>query len=367
MSTLHVLAGISLGPADPRVPHPRHRRRGAAGVDLPPAGHQRRRPARLPGRGHRVLGLAVHHGLGVVALRLGRHARHAARVGGQGGRLPDDPAGLRSPRAPATSTPPSCPPHRGAQQARGPGPASTSRTQPSPSSTAGRSSPEANPSFGEAKAAVDEYFAANPARGPRHRQLRRLRRRCTRSSAAARTAHGQPEPASTGSRRSSRPPSASSSTRPTTRSSQVQPVAPQVAGPGSRRPSPRRTPPSRWSRVIMERDLGQCRSPGFMLTVSSGIMFGLLATRPPPPRQAGHRGAGHAARHPGGLTDVGQYLPVVALLVLAVLFGALSRVASQLLGPAAPDRRPRRRRTSAASCPSASRPSASRCGSTWSR
>jgi NADH-quinone oxidoreductase subunit A len=33
---------------------------------------------------------------------------------------------------------------------------------------------------------------------------------------------------------------------------------------------------------------------------------------------------------------VGQYLPVVALAVLAVVFAALSRVASQLLAPSAP-------------------------------
>ena len=37
----------------------------------------------------------------------------------------------------------------------------------------------------------------------------------------------------------------------------------------------------------------------------------------------------------GGLTGVGQYLPVVALAVLAVVFAAVSRVASKLLAPSA--------------------------------
>jgi NADH-quinone oxidoreductase subunit A len=36
------------------------------------------------------------------------------------------------------------------------------------------------------------------------------------------------------------------------------------------------------------------------------------------------------------MTAMGQYLPIVALLVLAVVFGALSRVASRLLAPRHP-------------------------------
>ena len=44
-----------------------------------------------------------------------------------------------------------------------------------------------------------------------------------------------------------------------------------------------------------------------------------------------------------------QYLPIFVMLVLALVFGALSRVASQLLGAPQPDRRPSRRPTSAAS------------------
>ena len=48
---------------------------------------------------------------------------------------------------------------------------------------------------------------------------------------------------------------------------------------------------------------------------------------------------GIAARHDGGLIDVGQYLPVLALVVLAVaLRRASSRVASRLLAPEPPHR-----------------------------
>ena len=63
---------------------------------------------------------------------------------------------------------------------------------------------------------------------------------------------------------------------------------------------------------------------------------------------------------------MGQYLPVVALAVLAVVFAALSRVASQLLAPsAAPSAK-----SAPYECgivPGQDRPSASRCASTWSR
>ena len=56
---------------------------------------------------------------------------------------------------------------------------------------------------------------------------------------------------------------------------------------------------------------------------------------------------------------MGQYLPIVLLMSLAIVFGALSFVASRILAPRRPAR-PRRRRTSAASCPAARPPSASR-------
>jgi NADH-quinone oxidoreductase subunit A len=53
---------------------------------------------------------------------------------------------------------------------------------------------------------------------------------------------------------------------------------------------------------------------------------------------------------------MGQYLPIVLLMLLAVAFGAISFVASRLLAPRRPEHRPRRRPTSAASCPSRDMP-----------
>src|SRR5690606_28827987 len=64
--------------------------------------------------------------------------------------------------------------------------------------------------------------------------------------------------------------------------------------------------------------------------------------RPAPARPAGRRAPGPAGGG-GGLAPVGQYLPVVALAILAILFAGVSRVASKLLAPShstAPKRSP---------------------------
>lgn len=58
---------------------------------------------------------------------------------------------------------------------------------------------------------------------------------------------------------------------------QVQPALVQETIPGQAPPSPKADESKPVISVIMERDLGDQRLPGAMLTVSSGIMFGLLA------------------------------------------------------------------------------------------
>jgi hypothetical protein len=57
---------------------------------------------------------------------------------------------------------------------------------------------------------------------------------------------------------------------------QVQPVLEQETLPGQAPPLPKADESKPVISVIMERDLGQRRTPGALLTVASGIMFGLL-------------------------------------------------------------------------------------------
>lgn len=59
---------------------------------------------------------------------------------------------------------------------------------------------------------------------------------------------------------------------------QVQPVIKQEAEPGEAPPTPTADPKQPVVSVIMERDLGDRRFPGAMLTVFSGIMFAVLCS-----------------------------------------------------------------------------------------
>ena len=61
---------------------------------------------------------------------------------------------------------------------------------------------------------------------------------------------------------------------------------------------------------------------------------------------------------------MGQYLPVVTMAVLAVVFAAVSLLMSKLLAPRR-STTAKRARTSRASSRPATTPSASRCTSTW--
>ena len=137
--------------------------------------------------------------------------------------------------------------------------------------------PEADASFGEAKATVDEYFVAHPLtplnitssadyvvlysfqRGgksklpPHPTRIDRLEKKFKTTFLEL-------------------------TSPPHYAVVEVQPVVPQQAVPGQPPPLPKADTSAPVVSVIMERNLGQRRTPGFLLSVSSGIMFGLMAT-----------------------------------------------------------------------------------------
>lgn len=138
--------------------------------------------------------------------------------------------------------------------------------------------PESNPSFGEAKAAVDEYFVEQPnaelgiataedyiasysfERGgkeqlPEHpSRLDRIRKKLKTTFIQLR-----------------HPPRYAIV--------QIQPVVKQEPQPGKPPPIPEADESKPVVSVIMERNLGDRRFPGAMLTVFSGIMFAVLCTQ----------------------------------------------------------------------------------------
>lgn len=138
--------------------------------------------------------------------------------------------------------------------------------------------PESNPSFGEAKAAVDEYFVEHPntelgletaedyitvysfERGGKDR-LPENPSRLDRIVKKLRTTFVQLR----------HPPHYAIV--------QVQPVIEQTVEPGQPPPTPEADESKPVVSVIMERNLGDRRLPGAMLTVFSGIMFAVLCTQ----------------------------------------------------------------------------------------
>ena len=165
---MHLARRHRLGPADPRLPRGARRRRRADGLGVPAARHEPRRPPRLPRGDQRHLRLVHAHGRHLVGVRQHRDARRDPPLGGRGDRVPGrrhaPRTASRSPtsRRPTSSTRASLPPpeelqeldRRGDRGARG-------GARPT-SSVRGRSSPESNPAFGEAKATVDEHFVEFP-------------------------------------------------------------------------------------------------------------------------------------------------------------------------------------------------------------
>ena len=141
--------------------------------------------------------------------------------------------------------------------------------------------PESNRSFGEAKAAVDEYFAENEdttleiggeggadtyiatyafERGGKERlpdDPSRIDRLVNKFKTTFIELRHPPRYAII----------------------QVHPVIEQEAEPGEAPPLPEPDPDKPVVSVIMQRDLGDVRFPGAMLTIFSGIMFGVLCVQ----------------------------------------------------------------------------------------
>ena len=132
------------------------------------------------------------------------------------------------------------------------------------------------------------------------------------------------------------------------------------------RSTPTRTP----SPCCSARNLGNKRLIPALFTLFNGLLFAVLiwsctvvTSVPCSAGRLGPRRARHA-RHPGrGRLIMGQYLPILALLVLAALFGAHQHPGVASCSTRRGPRRPRSLPTSAASSTRPTRPSGSRCAS----
>ncbi len=144
--------------------------------------------------------------------------------------------------------------------------------------------PEFNPSFGEAKATVDEYIAAHPLAGVGDPALDGLDKADEYVTVYSLERGGKdrlPDDPSRWDRISRKLKTTFVQlTHPTHYAIiQVQPVIPQEAEPGAPPPSPKADLDQPVVSVIMERNLGDRRFPGAMLTIFSGIMFAVLCTQ----------------------------------------------------------------------------------------
>jgi hypothetical protein len=132
--------------------------------------------------------------------------------------------------------------------------------------------PESNPSFGEAKATVDEYFAANP---DEELGLEGAADYVTVYSFETGGKDGLPDNPNRLDRLSTKLKNTFQVRHPTHYAIiQIQPVIPQEPEPGQAPPTPEADPDQPVVSVIMERNLGDVRFPGAMLTIFSGLMFG---------------------------------------------------------------------------------------------
>jgi hypothetical protein len=132
--------------------------------------------------------------------------------------------------------------------------------------------PESNPSFGEAKATVDEWFAENP---DEELGLEGAADYVTVYSFETGGKDGLPDNPNRLDRLSTKFKSTFWQVQHPTHYAiiQVQPVVPQEAEPGQAPPTPEPDTSAPVVSVIMERNLGDVRFPGAMLTISSGLMF----------------------------------------------------------------------------------------------
>ena len=143
--------------------------------------------------------------------------------------------------------------------------------------------PEADPSFGEAKATVDAYIAANPIKGVGSEELGGLDAASdyvTVYSFETGGKDGLPDDPSRWDRIGNKLKSIFWQVRhpPHHAIVQVQPIVVQEAVPGEPPPTPTADDDEPVVSVVMVRDLGDVRFPAAMLTIFSGIMFGVLCS-----------------------------------------------------------------------------------------
>lgn len=137
---------------------------------------------------------------------------------------------------------------------------------------------ESNPSFGEAKAAVDEYYVAHP---DAELEIKTAADYITVYSFERGGKQRLPDDPSRWDRIYKKLKTTFWQLKHPPRYAiiQVQPVVPQEAEPGQPPPTPKADTSKPVVSVIMERDLGDKRFPGAMLTLFSGIMFAVLCTQ----------------------------------------------------------------------------------------
>jgi hypothetical protein len=138
--------------------------------------------------------------------------------------------------------------------------------------------PESNPSFGEAKATVDEYFAEHPDAAL---EIKTAEDYITAYSFERGGKEQLPENPSRVDRILKKLKTTFVQLKHPTRYAiiQVQPVVKQTPEPGEPPPTPEADDTKPVVSVIMRRDLGDVRFPGAMLTIVSGIMFAVLCTQ----------------------------------------------------------------------------------------
>ncbi len=137
---------------------------------------------------------------------------------------------------------------------------------------------ESNPSFGEAKAAVDEHFVEHP---DEDLQIDSADDYLTVYSFERGGKARLPDDPSRWDRlyKKFKTTFVQLTHPPRYAIIQVQPVVVQEAEPGQPPPTPKVDTSQPVVSVIMERDLGDKRFPGAMLTIFSGIMFGVLCVQ----------------------------------------------------------------------------------------
>jgi hypothetical protein len=143
--------------------------------------------------------------------------------------------------------------------------------------------PESDPSFGEAKATVDAYIAANPIQNVGAEELGGLdaaTEYVTVYSFETGGKDGLPDDPSRWDRLTTKAKQTFWQVRhpPHYAVVQVQPVRVQEAVPGEPPPTPEPDEDEPVISVIMVRDLGDVRFPAAMVTIFSGIMFGVLCS-----------------------------------------------------------------------------------------